>query len=187
MTMLTWQIRFLLITLTLQDPNILAKELVAKNAFIEMDADQDGVVSLEEFLAACLGQSELCQLLAIKAIEIFADWSIEANCVNFNISRCLIKCVKAIIILFAHLSKIVNVHIIYCLMSLYWMICRYATKHQTQWYTNNKNNIYKTKVVIKNEAIVRGIMKYVAEAKRDKTLNSVARHYCYHMSEIQPH
>ena len=31
------------------------------------------------------------------------------------------------------------------------------------------------------------IMKYVAEAKRDKTLNSVARHYCYHMSEIQPH
>lgn len=25
------------------------------------------------------------------------------------------------------------------------------------------------------------IMKYVAEAKRDKTLNSVARHYCYHM------
>ena len=38
-----------------------------------MDADQDGVVSLEEFLAACLGQSELCQLLAIKAIEIFAD------------------------------------------------------------------------------------------------------------------
>jgi len=53
-----------------------------------------------------------------------------------------------------------------------------------------QNNIYKTKVVIKNEAkhtIVRGIMKYVAEAKRDKTLNSVARHYCYHMSEIQPH
>ena len=56
-----------------QDPNILAKELVAKNAFIEMDANQDGVVSLEEFLGACLGQSELCQLLALKAIEIFAE------------------------------------------------------------------------------------------------------------------
>ena len=39
-----------------------------------MDANQDGVVSLEEFLGACLGQSELCQLLALKAIEIFAEW-----------------------------------------------------------------------------------------------------------------
>jgi len=56
-----------------EDPNILAKELVAKNAFLEMDANQDGVVSLEEFLGACLGQSELCQLLALKAIEIFAE------------------------------------------------------------------------------------------------------------------
>ena len=61
------------VTETFQDPNILAKELVAKNAFLEMDANQDGVVSLEEFLGACLGQSELCQLLALKAIEIFAD------------------------------------------------------------------------------------------------------------------
>ena len=60
-------------TETFQDPNILAKELVAKNAFLEMDANQDGVVSLEEFLGACLGQSELCQLLALKAIEIFAE------------------------------------------------------------------------------------------------------------------
>ena len=41
-----------------------------------MDANQDGVVSLEEFLGACLGQSDLCQLLALKAIEIFADWGI---------------------------------------------------------------------------------------------------------------
>lgn len=56
-----------------EDPNIHAKELVAKNAFLEMDTNQDGVVSLEEFLSACLGQSELCQLLALKAIEIFAE------------------------------------------------------------------------------------------------------------------
>jgi len=56
-----------------EDPNLNAKDLVAKTAFTEMDANNDGVVSLEEFIEACLGQSELCQLLALKAIEIFAE------------------------------------------------------------------------------------------------------------------
>ena len=39
-----------------------------------MDADNDGVVSMDEFVTACLGDSDLCQLLALKAIEIFEDW-----------------------------------------------------------------------------------------------------------------
>ena len=186
MTMLTWQIRFLLITLTLQDPNILAKELVAKNAFIEMDADQDGVVSLEEFLAACLGQSELCQLLAIKAIEIFADWSIEANCVNFNISRCLIKCVKAIIILFAHLSKIVNVHIIYCLMSLYWMIGMLQSTRHNDTQTI-KTTFIKQKLSLRMKQSIQSYENICSRRKEEKSLKIVARHYCYHISEIQPH
>ena len=40
-----------------------------------MDANNDGVVTLDEFISACMGESELCQLLALKAIEIFADES----------------------------------------------------------------------------------------------------------------
>ena len=56
-----------------QDPNISAKDLIAKSAFAEMDVNNDGVVTLDEFVSACMGESELCQLLALKAIEIFAD------------------------------------------------------------------------------------------------------------------
>ena len=60
---------------SLQDPNILAKDTVAQTAFLEMDSNEDGVVTMDEFLEACLGQSELCQLLALKAVEIFAEWA----------------------------------------------------------------------------------------------------------------
>ena len=60
-------------TLTIEDPNLLAKDLIAKNAFEEMDSNHDGVVTMEEFVEACLGESELAQLLALKAVEIFVD------------------------------------------------------------------------------------------------------------------
>ena len=46
---------------------------MAQTAFLEMDSNEDGVVTMDEFLEACLGQSELCQLLALKAVEIFAE------------------------------------------------------------------------------------------------------------------
>ena len=38
-----------------------------------MDTNNDGVVTMDEFVSACLGDSELCQLLALKAIEIFEE------------------------------------------------------------------------------------------------------------------
>ena len=56
-----------------EDPNLAAKELVAKSAFAEMDSDQDGKVTLEEFISACLGQEKLSKMLALKVIDIFVD------------------------------------------------------------------------------------------------------------------
>jgi len=55
-------------TLKMQDPGI-----SAKNAFEEMDFNQDGVVTMEEFINACLGESELASLLALKAVEMFVE------------------------------------------------------------------------------------------------------------------
>ena len=60
-------------TLIIQDPSISAKDLIAKNAFEEMDSNNDGVVTMEEFLNACLGESDLASLLALKAVEMFVD------------------------------------------------------------------------------------------------------------------
>merc|ERR1712025_752418 len=56
-----------------EDPSLATKELVAKSAFAEMDSDQDRKVSLEEFIAACLGQERLSKMLALKVIDIFVD------------------------------------------------------------------------------------------------------------------
>ena len=56
-----------------EDPSLATKELVAKSAFAEMDSDQDRKVSLEEFIAACLGQERLTKMLALKVIDIFVD------------------------------------------------------------------------------------------------------------------
>ena len=56
-----------------EDPNIAAKDLIAKSAFAEMDKNMDGEVTTDEFISACMGQAELCQLLALKAIEIFVE------------------------------------------------------------------------------------------------------------------
>ena len=56
-----------------KDPNLAAKDMIAKAAFAEMDKDQDGKVTLEEFIAACLGQEEVSKMLALKIIEIFVE------------------------------------------------------------------------------------------------------------------
>ena len=56
-----------------EDPNIAAKDLITKSAFAEMDKDEDGKVSLDEFVTACLSQEEFTKMLAIKVIDIFVE------------------------------------------------------------------------------------------------------------------
>ena len=56
-----------------EDPNLAAKDFMAKSAFAEMDKDEDGKVSLDEFITACLSQEEFSKMLAIKVIDIFVE------------------------------------------------------------------------------------------------------------------
>merc|ERR1712033_131074 len=46
------------------DPNISAADLIAKSAFAEMDKDEDGKVSLQEFLTACQSEKDFSKLLS---------------------------------------------------------------------------------------------------------------------------
>merc|ERR1712029_460773 len=50
-----------------------SKDLIAKSAFAEMDKDEDGKVSLQEWIDACLGQEEFSKMLALKIIDIFVE------------------------------------------------------------------------------------------------------------------
>eukprot|EP00091_Calanus_sinicus_P002432 TRINITY_DN12473_c0_g1_i1.p1 TRINITY_DN12473_c0_g1~~TRINITY_DN12473_c0_g1_i1.p1 ORF type:complete len:194 (-),score=63.61 TRINITY_DN12473_c0_g1_i1:566-1147(-) len=56
-----------------KDANLAAKDMVAKAAFAEMDKNHDGKVTLDEFIAACLGQEELSKMLTLKIIDIFVE------------------------------------------------------------------------------------------------------------------
>merc|ERR1711887_99557 len=56
-----------------EDPNIAAKDLVAKTAFAEMDKNMDGKVTIAEFIEACLGQEVFSKMLALKVTEIFIE------------------------------------------------------------------------------------------------------------------
>ena len=53
-----------------EDPNIAAKQLVAKTAFSEMDKNGDGKVSREEFVKACMGQEEISNRFHIFLSEL---------------------------------------------------------------------------------------------------------------------
>jgi Ca2+-binding EF-hand superfamily protein len=55
------------------DPNIAAKDMIAKTAFAEMDKDKDGKVTKEEFVTACMGQQEISKMLALKIVDIFVE------------------------------------------------------------------------------------------------------------------
>ena len=56
-----------------EDPNVAADKMIAKSAFAEMDKNEDGKVSLDEFTAACMGREEFSKMLAVKVIDIFVD------------------------------------------------------------------------------------------------------------------
>ena len=49
------------------------QELLAEKAFIEMDSDSDGKVTLEEFIKACLSQKKFSTMLTLKIIDVFTD------------------------------------------------------------------------------------------------------------------
>eukprot|EP00092_Neocalanus_flemingeri_P085699 GFUD01107880.1.p1 GENE.GFUD01107880.1~~GFUD01107880.1.p1 ORF type:complete len:133 (+),score=44.09 GFUD01107880.1:25-399(+) len=51
-----------------EDPN-----LIAKSAFAEMDKDQDGKVTIDEFITAYMGQEDISKMLALKVIDIFVE------------------------------------------------------------------------------------------------------------------
>ena len=55
------------------DPNLAAKEFIARTAFAEMDEDNDGRVSQAEFIKACLDRDEISKMLTLKIIDIFVE------------------------------------------------------------------------------------------------------------------
>ena len=56
-----------------KDPNLPAKNLIAKTAFAEMDKDQDGKVTTAEFIEACMGEEGFSKMLANNVIDIFVE------------------------------------------------------------------------------------------------------------------
>merc|ERR1711951_187853 len=56
-----------------EDPNLAAKDLIAKSAFAEMDENQDGKVSCDEFVKACMERDEFTKMLTLKIIDIFVE------------------------------------------------------------------------------------------------------------------
>eukprot|EP00092_Neocalanus_flemingeri_P035543 GFUD01038688.1.p1 GENE.GFUD01038688.1~~GFUD01038688.1.p1 ORF type:complete len:196 (+),score=59.89 GFUD01038688.1:41-628(+) len=55
------------------DPNQASKDLIAKTAFAEMDQDNDGLVSMDEFVRAVLGQEQFSKMLTMNIMSIFID------------------------------------------------------------------------------------------------------------------
>lgn len=56
-----------------ENPELEAEKLLSKSAFTEMDKNQDGKITQEEFIKACLGQEEISRILALKIIDIFCE------------------------------------------------------------------------------------------------------------------
>jgi Ca2+-binding EF-hand superfamily protein len=50
-----------------------SKEMITATAFAEMDKDEDGKITTEEFIAACMGQEEFSKMITLKIINIFIE------------------------------------------------------------------------------------------------------------------
>ena len=70
---LTKLIRDMYGLLKTEDPDIASKEKIAKTAFAEMDKDNDGKITEDEFVQSCLGQQQISKMLALKVIDILVD------------------------------------------------------------------------------------------------------------------
>ena len=53
------------------DPDKAEQEQMARDAFKEMDTNDDGRVTKEEFVKACMAQETISKLLALKVIDVF--------------------------------------------------------------------------------------------------------------------
>merc|ERR1712168_1314471 len=56
-----------------ENPEEATKEFISASAFAEMDKDEDGKITTEEFVNACLGQEQFSKMLALKIIDIFVE------------------------------------------------------------------------------------------------------------------
>jgi len=56
-----------------RDPHQASRELIAATAFREMDTNDDGQVTGDEFVAAVLAKEELSKKLTLQIMEIFSD------------------------------------------------------------------------------------------------------------------
>jgi len=53
------------------NPQRASERVIANMAFQEMDADQDGLVTLEEFIRACTEHKKISSMLTLKLIDVF--------------------------------------------------------------------------------------------------------------------
>merc|ERR1719244_1640807 len=54
-------------------PEEATKEFISSSTFAEMEEDQNGKVSLEEFTAAILAREQFSKMLTLKIIDIFVE------------------------------------------------------------------------------------------------------------------
>lgn len=54
-------------------PEEATKSFITENAFAEMDEDENGKVTLEEFTAACMHTEQFSKMLTLKIIDIFLE------------------------------------------------------------------------------------------------------------------
>ena len=72
----------------MKDPNLPAKELIAKTAFAEMDNDHDGKVTTADFVAACMGHEGFSKMLALKIIDIFMEEGSQPPYRGHSVQKC---------------------------------------------------------------------------------------------------
>ena len=48
-------------------------KMIATTTLAEMDNNEDGKISLEEYIKACLGNKEFTRMLTLKIIDVFAE------------------------------------------------------------------------------------------------------------------
>merc|ERR1711973_868844 len=55
------------------NPEQTSEDLFAKSAFAEMDKDEDGKITTEEFVTACLAEEKFSKQLALQLVGLFDE------------------------------------------------------------------------------------------------------------------